>query len=346
MPATSTALRKAAILISSLDAATADALLEQFPDAQADLLRRTVAAMAHVDADEQDRIIGEFLGVHPHEPAVAPEASEQGPPGIELDSGLARRLGLDPARPLDHDSPLTPAGARPFRFLDQHSGDHLAALLSSEHPQTVALVVSHLPAERAAEVLAELPEAVQADVLGRLVDLDEAHPDIVREVERGLESRMTIHTRRTRRQTQRLSVVSEILRAADPIVERDLLGNLARHDAHLAARLHRHTPAFDDLAQLSDEDLRAVLEAAGPDVALLGLAGADPHLLERVLSHLPAREARTLRHALAHLGPTRLSDLEAAQQGLVDAARRLADEGRISLPQAPPRRPLAGLQIH
>jgi flagellar motor switch protein FliG len=322
-------IRKAALLVASLDAATADTLLDQLPAEQADLVRRAVASLIDIEASEQDEVIVEFMRIGPRHHAEPPEF-EPGHPGIELDDGLARRLGIDPARPLDRPAASIPTSSPPFRFLEEASSDRLAALLSIEHPQTVALVVSHLPSERAIEVVADLPEAMQAEVLNRLVDLDEAHPEIVREVERGLESRFARTATDQRRQSMRMDVVSRILHAADPSMEREILDNLSRHDPRLAARLHRRSPAFDDLAALDDAGLRAVLAAADPDVARLALAAARPELLERVLRLFPARQARAMRHALEHLGPTPLRDLEAAQQELVDAARRLEAEGRIN----------------
>jgi flagellar motor switch protein FliG len=198
----------------------------------------------------------------------------------------------------------------------------------------VALVVSHLPAERAVEVVADLPEAMQAEVLNRLVGLVEAHPEIVREVERGLESRFARTASHQRQQSKRMDVVSRILHAADPSIEREILDNLSRNDPRLAARLHRRSPAFDDLSALDDGGLRAVLSAADADVARLALAAARPEFLERVLRLFPARQARTMRHALEHLGPTPLRDLEEAQQRLVDTARRLEAEGRIDWTRA------------
>lgn len=302
MNRSSTTLRKAAILVAALDAPTADQLLDQMTPQQQALVRRLVVELGEVAPGEQQAVIEEFV--------------EQGVPGDPAAPAAARR-----------------SDAPPFRFLYRAPGERLTRILAGEHPQTVALVLSHLPADQAGDVLATLAPALQADVIRRLVELDEADPETLREVERGLQSRIFEHTRYEQRRRAGVQAVTGILAAADPHVKRRILANLAAHDHELAEQFTRQVFEFVDLARASDAALAEVLRAADADLVLLAFADAAPLLLDRVLSLLPAREARRLRQALETLGPTRLSDVAQAQRELARLARRLEAQGRLSLPR-------------
>jgi len=203
-------------------------------------------------------------------------------------------------------------------------------------------VISHLPPEQGCGLLAGLEPALQADVLRRLADLDEANPEILREVERGLESRLGAQTRRDRRRADGLAMVSRFLDAAGSRTRRQILDNLAGHDRTLAGEL---SPAslltFADLVRLDDASLAILLREADPSVLRLALAGAEPALLKRVLAYHPPREARRVQRSLEQLGPMRLSDVEEAQRQIATLARDLADDERLALPGTRQRRAAA-----
>ncbi len=289
-----TQLRKAAVLIASLDQATADALLEQLAPGQADLVRRMVVVLEEIDPDEQEEVIGEFL-----ERPVAKTQAE-----------------------------ARPAAGPPFRFLHEASSEQLLPFLENEHPQTVAVVVSHLPPDRAAQLIYALPSALQADVMRRLVDLEETDPAILREVEQGLEERVARHVHLRRRRAAGLSALVNILEAADHRLHGTLRTNLAQYAPQLAellperSMLHR----FDDLRRLEDSSLQRLLDRADPEVLILALASAGESLVQRVFSLLPPQEADNLRLGWRQMGPTSLSDMESAQDELLDLARRLEQE--------------------
>ena len=202
-------IRKAAVLVASLDVDTADMLLGQMPPQQADEVRREVLELGELDPVEQKRVIDEFFRIGPLMP-------EQEPPGLQLDDAVLNRL----ARPIDeyvptisspalqHEEPQFDSSRHdhsrqhkfevpsaidhshsndpPFSFLHDAEPEALVPLLEREHPQAIALVLAHLPAERAGHVLARLPAAMQTDVIRRLVDMEETDPHVVRDVERAV----------------------------------------------------------------------------------------------------------------------------------------------------------------
>jgi flagellar motor switch protein FliG len=322
MPLDTHGIRKAAILVASLDRAAADRLLDRIDPAEARQIRQTTMELDAVDPQEQRRVIDEFLRgrpAHPDEPL----------PGIELDDGLAQRVFAQPGAVAGETQPV---GGPPFRFLHDAEGEKLVSLLASERPQTIALVLAHLPPDQAGNVLAGLSPPVQVDVLRRLVQLEETEPEILQEVERALESRLSKQVLTQRRRVAGLAAVAGILDASDRRVGRQILGNLATHDQSLAQRLRPQRIDFADLARLDEAALATVLRAAGRELVLLALVGAPPPLIDRMLARLPASESALLRRRLDHPEPTRLSDVEEARRRIAALAERLALEGRIQPP--------------
>src|SRR6185312_12501837 len=222
-------LRKAAILVASLDGPTADRILDQMSEEQAGQVRRMMVELGEVDPREQRHVIDEFFRQGPARQAAPADKAAKAKGGVELAGALASlSQGDDDSEPAMMNSAAVNSAAvseaaaheaptqdeRPFRFLREAHSARISPFLSGEHPQTIALVVSQLPPRRAAGVLAALDGKLQAEVLRRLTDLDETDPEIVREVERGLESKIIAQVRSERRRAAGLNAAAGILEAA------------------------------------------------------------------------------------------------------------------------------------
>lgn len=369
-------IRKAAILISTLDHRVADELLERMPAEQASLVRSVAMELDEIAEDEQQLIMQEFLGS---------DGSVELPDddGIELDEELARKLAAGERfaeLPRTSSEPEEP----PFRFLCDAEVDAIAKHLEHENPQIVAVVIAHLPPQRAADLLKHFDPRLQASLLRRIAELDTADRDVVREVEKHLKMLLHDDLRAAKNRAIGLSTVASILTAAGE-TRTQLISSLTRHDRQLAHQLRqpkRHpvsptdhstdrlldtpiekqsdirqpepdesqaplpmtTPAtphvaatavvtFKDLSQLSAPDLAMVFRESDSKLALLALAGAAPEFVDRLLKHLPTREAKSLRRTMEQLGPLRLNDIEQAQLAIADIAGRLIAAGVIDRPQ-------------
>lgn len=338
----SQALRKAAILVSCLDVPTADALLEQMDERQAQRVRQAVMSLGPVDTQEEDAVIASFLRI---------ELPDEDTPTTQAERRAAS--AYQPPR-------RAPAPTSRFEFLRETPDEKLASLLVGEHPQTIALVISHLPSQRSAAVLATLSGAEQAEVLRRLVELEAADPHALAEVESSLQARYSQQLPRERQRAAGLMAVEGIVRSADPQVQRDLLANLARYDRQLAERLTsappepapavpakldagvqvdstltqaaQLVPAPIALEQLDSRSLRQTAEMIDREVLILALAGMSPRLADRVLEQLSAADRQQLRRAVESLGPTRLTDLEEARHRMELLAGQLAAANRYEIP--------------
>jgi flagellar motor switch protein FliG len=230
-----------------------------------------------------------------------------------------------------HSAIVTNGDVPPFGFLRDAEEEKLSELLGDERPQTVALVLSHLPPERAGAVLSGLAPPLQVEVVRRLVDLENTDPETVREVERALETRLSRQFAIERsRAAAGPETVERILAACPSRVAGHILDNLAMHDQTLADQLGRRRIEFDELARLDDATLSAVFRAAEPQVAQAALLGTSPTLVERIINGMSAERARRLRRKLDCPGPIRLSDVD-------EAKRQIAALAQGMLPTNPSR---------
>jgi flagellar motor switch protein FliG len=216
-------IRKAAILVASLDRAAAERLLGQLGPERAALVRQTVASVERIDAHERRRVIDEFRRIE----ALVPD---QCPAGIDLDGPEARRLARPAAAASADAEP-------PFSFLRDAAEEQLSALLGGERPQTIAVVLSQLPPERAGAVLGRLPPLSQVEVVRRLAELDGSDRETLREIEQTLLARLSRQFAIERKQAAGPETIAKILAACDNRLAAKILTNLAQHDRPLAERL-------------------------------------------------------------------------------------------------------------
>ncbi len=315
-------LRKAAVLVANLDMATTDRLLAHLSEEQARRLREAVVDLGVSTPEEQQQVLEEFFQ-NRSRPQSAPLD------GVQLEGSL-RDLALPEPPPSADDEHVSSA---PFEFLHEAPAAQVIPYLADEHPQTVALVLAHLPRPRAAEVLAGLSGSLQADVVRRLVHIQDTSPEVVRDVEQALAARFTSASFANNTSTHGVLNVSEILRAGDPQHGHSILSNLQEHDQSLAQRIQPDECEFPELAALDETSLSRLVGETDFDVWRLALMGAEGPLGERVARCVGAARAKQLRGAPHSLGPLRLSDIEAAQKQIAQMAGQLAAAGRIRLPQ-------------
>ncbi|MBN1587983.1 MAG: hypothetical protein JW888_00545 [Pirellulales bacterium] len=253
--------------------------------------------------------------------------------GIELDSQLARQLIEHRALTTDD---VTPA---PFGLLSQTNCPRIAQILTGELPQTIALVLSHLEPDRAGQVLVCFAPEVQIDVIHRWIDLEQADPEVLHEIDQSLNTRLAKQVPMRERRVAGLSAISAILDASPQPVRRQLLNNLVARDGRLAAQFessaYQSTYSFDfeDFTQWDNRSLARLCEAAGDEVLTLALIGATEDVVDRMLSSRSREQAKTIRRSLDHLKLTRLSDVDAARSRLIELAQSLAGVGTLSLPE-------------
>ncbi len=340
-------LRKAAVLIATLDDQAAETLLDLIGREQSLRLRRMLTELAPVSLDERSVIIQEFMHA-----GVTGAPGLQESEGVEMDDSLVAKIALADS-PSSSDGPVAepmgqaldrPTGAAaehsPFSFLLAATPEVLGDLLAGEHAQTISLVLSHLPSVKVAETLRQLSAAQRSDVLERLGRMQPTDDSVVAEIAQQLQRQFHRRIREPGRPSSLLTARRDIPESTrSPVAARlQPLGPGSPSVANDAAKAATHRdplPAFDfdDLNALNDQSLAMVFRRAEPQVSLIALTGASPNLFDRIQRQLPWREARELRRQIERLGPVRLSDVEHAQSKLAETAAALIREKVIPPPQ-------------
>ena len=219
----------------------------------------------------------------------------------------------------------------PFGFLRNVDSQNLLTYIIDEHPQTIALIMSHLPPSFGAEILAGLPEARRLSVVRRIATMGQTNPEIIREVEKGLERRMSSVMSQSFENAGGVEAVAEMLNVSDRATERALLDNLAEEDPELVDEIRRLMFVFEDIGKFTDKDIQTVLKNVETSQWAMALKGASEELKEKILKQHVRAGRRNAQEEMEYLGPVKRSAVEAKQQEIVDVIRRLEDGGEIDL---------------
>lgn len=227
------------------------------------------------------------------------------------------------------DSLALESGPAPFRELENVSPRMLAQILRNEHPQTLALIVGHMRSEKAAELLVNLPAGVRSEVLMRLARLEAVPEDMLMEVDKVLQSQLIAMGGKEGKKVGGVQAVAEILNAVDRATEEEVLSEIEEDSAQMAEDIRNLMFVFEDVKALDDRGMRELLKEISNEDLTMALRGAAPELREKFFKNMSERAATMIREDLEIMGPTRLSDVEEAQQNVVKTVRRLETEGRV-----------------
>lgn len=316
-------LRKAAILIASLPEEEAVALLSRLEPRQVEQVSIEIARLKNVSADEQDQVINLFAESTPSSSGFEAGGLERAKQLVQAALGKNATTALDNIR--------QSIEAVPFAFLRNVDSQNILTYVVDEHPQTIALILSHLHPATSAQILAGLPTDRQLPVIQRIAAMGQTSPDIIHEVEKGLERRMSSVMSQSFDKAGGIDAVAEILNVSDRATERTLLESLSHEDPDLVEDIRRLMFVFEDIGRFSDKDMQIVLKNVESSQWAMALKGASPELKEKVFKNMSQRAGDMLREELSFLGAVKLSAVEAKQQEIVDVVRRLEDAGELDL---------------
>ncbi len=313
---------KAAVLLLSLDDEVATTLLQHLPTVMVEEVTRALASLGEVPADLSDQVIDEFYAMR-----MASQYAKEG--GLDYAKMLLEK-SLDPKladRMIQQIQ--TQVQRTPFAFLQKAESENLLTFIQDEHPQTIALIISHLPHHKASEILVGLPVEKQIEVVRRVAHMEQTSPEVIREVENGLESRLSNMLMHSMEKVGGVETVAEVLNLCDRSTEKAIMEGVEAEDPDLVEDIRRLMFVFDDILKVNDKGIQAVLKEIDNDELCLALKTASDELKEKIFSYMSARAAALIKEDMEYMGPVRLSDVEAAQQRIVDVVRRLEDAGEI-----------------
>jgi len=313
---------KAAILLLNLDREVAASVLKNLEDNAVEDITREIAQLDLVGPIERGRVIEEFYNL-----ALARSYAKQG--GLQY----AKQL-LQKAMPPDQAGQILKliehqVHRKPFSFLVKTDAGNLRTFIQDEHPQTIALILSHLTSGKASEILAGLPSPKQVEVVSRIATMDNTNPEVIREVEEGLEMRLSGVVSQTFQKVGGVESVAEMLNLADRSTEKSILEALEAQDPELVEQIRRLMFVFEDILLVNDKGIQSVLKEIENDDLTLALKTASEGLRDKIFRNMSERASQLIKEDMEFMGPVRVADVEAAQQKIVDVVRRLEDAGEI-----------------
>lgn len=317
-----TRAQRAAAVVVVLGPDVAAPILEHLSEAEVEQLALEIATLGDVSSEEVRRILEEF-----YEEAVAHRELVSG--GLLHARRLLRQWRGDRGDEIV-DRLVSTVHIAPFSFLRHHDTEHLVQYLREEHPQTIALVLAHLPPKNAAGVLAGLEPHVQREVAVRVATMDRTSPEVIERVEAAMESRLGA-ARSPEEFTKKGGVrdLAAMLNNSDRGTERAILSNLDESESELAEQVRALMFVFEDIAALDDRAIQTVLRRVDMKHLTLAMKGVRPDVREAILNNMSERAAVTLAEELELLGPVRIKDVEAAQSEIVRTVRQLEEEGAL-----------------
>jgi flagellar motor switch protein FliG len=319
-------IRKAAMLLIVLGEQTSADLLQQLSEDEVQKVSREVARITAISSDQAEVVLNEFNHV-----LTAGEYVARG--GLEYARKLlTRAFNPDQAkRLLDRLAKALGAEAASFDAIQKADPQQLAKFIHNEHPQTIALVLSHLSASQAAALLNSLPPGLRSDVSLRMASLDQISPEVILKIAGVIGQKLRSLGEFSRESYGGVRAVAEILNRLDSTAGREILEHIEQNDTNLAETIRHLMFVFEDLLLIDPLGLKEVLAKVDRKVLTVALKGTSEQLRNQILGCLSQRGADMLKEDMEALGPVKIKEVEAAQQQIIAVVRQLEAEGVVSL---------------
>lgn len=315
--------RKAAIALVALGEESAASIFKYLGEHEIESIAREIAALGAVPTELGEQILMEI--------DESASASRQALGGVEQARRmLARSLGPDQSRRIVDRIVQSLNASAGFASLERANPAQLSKFFLGEHPQTTALILAHMPAQVAAQLLEQLPEEMRTDVLLRMANLGEIPPDVIARVSSVIEQRLHGLGGQSREQRGGVRAVAELFNCLDRGVRSPTLERLESLAPDTAAAIRNLMFVFEDLINIEEAGIREIINRADKKVLTLALKGASEAIRERFFANMSKRAVDLMKEEMEILGAVRLREVEKAQQEIVAIARKLEEEGLIS----------------
>jgi flagellar motor switch protein FliG len=317
-------MERAAVLLLMLGEEGAASVLQHMGPREVQKLGVSMASIRNVSQDQVDGVVEGFLEAVGRHTALGVDAESY------MRGVLVKALGEDKARGLLDRILLggSTQGLETLKWMDPRS---IADLIRNEHPQIVAIVLAYLDSDHAAEVITHLPARSRPDLLLRIATLDTVQPAALQELNQVLERQFSGNATVKASAVGGVKTAANILNFLEGSSEAEIVERMQDLDPALAQQVQDLMFVFDDLVEVDDVSVQALLREISSETLLLALKGSDEAVKEKFFKNMSKRAAEMLRDDLDAKGPVRVSEVEVAQREILAVARRMADEGQIVL---------------
>ncbi|MCW8936279.1 MAG: flagellar motor switch protein FliG, partial [Gammaproteobacteria bacterium] len=317
-------VQRAAVLLMAMGSENAAEVLKHLNPKEVQGLGAAMANLGNVNKMTMSNVMDEFIA----------EVSNQTSVGIGQEDYIremmVNALGQDKANSMI-DRILLGSGNKGLESLKWMDARSVAEVIRLEHPQIISIVLSYLEPDQSAEVLKMLPERARADILMRVAALEGIPPAALQELDKIMEKQFSGNQNVSQNTMGGFKTAANILNFMESSIESAIMDTIAEHDQEMQESISELMFVFDNLNDVDDRGIQALLREVSTDSLTLALKGADEGLKEKILKNMSKRAAEMLREDMEARGPVRLSEVELAQKDIISTARRLADEGDIVL---------------
>lgn len=313
---------KIAVLMVSLGNDIAPEIYKKLDDATIELITLEIANLRKVSPELKLEVLKEAQEI-----LMAREFMARG--GVDYARDVLERA-LGPERAQNLLARITASlQVKPFDFMRHTDATQILGFIQNEHPQTIALILSYLEPPQAAMILSGLTPEMQAEVTKRIATMDRITPEVLREVERVLERKLSTVMGQDFTMAGGIDAVVALVNSADRTTERNIMEYLEENDPELAEEIKKRLFVFEDIMRLDDRSLQRILREVDMKELSLALKGATEELKTKFFKNMSKRAAEMLQEDMEYMGPVRVKDVEEAQQKVVNVVRGLEEQGEI-----------------
>ncbi len=315
-------VEKAAVLLIALGPEKSSTIFKHLREEEIEQLTLEIANTRSVSPQTKEDVLEEFYQV-----CLAQQYIAEGGIGYAKEL-LEKALGSEQAQKVI--SKLTASlQVRPFEFVRKTDPSQLFNFIQDEHPQTIALILSYLPSAQAAQIVGALPLDKQADVAKRIAKMDRTSPDVIKEVERVLERKLSSLVNQDYTIVGGVDAIVNILNTVDRGTEKHIMENLEIEEPELADEIRKKMFVFEDILTLDDKTIQRILRDVDHNDLAVALKGATEEVQNVVFNNQSKRLTAMIKDDMDYMGPVRMKDVEEAQQKIVNIIRKLEDTGEI-----------------
>ena len=319
-----TSTQKCAILMMLLGEEEASEILKNLGPKEVQQLGKEMYNVQVLDQETVNRVLDEFLAIIKTQTDLGMGSTNY------IRNVMTKALGENKAQSVL--GRITPTESdKPIEILDWMDARSVAELISDEHPQIMALIISYLEPGVAADVLTLLPEETQSDIIHRIATLETVQPDALAELERVMQLKFKTNTSLRASSVGGIKDAASIMNFTKQNMEQRIMKTLGEKDRNLAKEIQESMFTFDTLILMDDRSMQTLLRNVDQEILIIALKGTEDELKDKIFSCMSQRASANIRDEMEVLGPLRLTEVQEAQKAIINVARTMSDEGTIVL---------------
>jgi flagellar motor switch protein FliG len=316
--------QKAAILMVALDVDTASEVFKSLDPNDVEMISAEISQVKNVPVEVVDEVMEDYYNLVTAQEYVLEGGLDYAQAVLEKSFGINKAMEI-----IEKVKSIT--ALRGFDVLKKVDSGQLVNFLSKEHPQTIALILSHLNPDQTANALKELPDELRSEVAYRIATLGKIAPQTLKQIEKVVDDLAVFSIQQSVSKIGGPRSLATILNRTNVSISKDILTEIENLDPDVAQEVKRLMFLFDDILQIQNQDIQKILKEVDRKDLALALKIADDRVKQKIFANMSERAANLMREELEYMGPVKLKEVEAAQARIIDTIKEMEENEEISL---------------